>query len=184
MEDLLYVCKMLDAVKEDKNGSHRVEKELDLKSRCSSTCPVPCVGRSHCLSSLNFSCLTSNMWGVDWFTPKGSFSTNILCFYVHWGFTFLQHKRWGKEDPNLGLDRCRASHVGLMVKNLPANGEVRDSDSVPGLGRSPGGGHGNPLQYSCLENHIDKEAWQATVRRVAKNWTQLKRLSMHAQGMF
>ena len=72
----------------------------------------------------------------------------------------------------------------LVVKNLPANGEVRDSDSVPGLGRSPGGGHGNPLQYSCLENHIDKEAWQATVRRVAKNWPQLKQLSTHAQGMF
>ena len=46
-----------------------------------------------------------------------------------------------------------------MVKNLPANGgDIRDVDSVPGLGRSLGGGHGNPLQYSCLENPMDREA--------------------------
>ena len=51
-----------------------------------------------------------------------------------------------------------------------------DSGSVPELGRSPGGGQGNPLQYSCLENSMDREAWQATIHRVAKTWTQLKRL--------
>ena len=45
--------------------------------------------------------------------------------------------------------------------------------SVPGLGRSPGEGHGNPLQYSCLENPMDRGAWQATVHRVTKIWTQL-----------
>ena len=50
-----------------------------------------------------------------------------------------------------------------MVKNLPANpGDVRDVDSIPELGRSPGGGHGNPLQYSCLENPTDRGAWQAS----------------------
>ena len=48
--------------------------------------------------------------------------------------------------------------------------------SIPGLGRSPGGGHGNPLQYSCLENSMDRGAWQATVHRVAQSWTGLKRL--------
>ena len=48
----------------------------------------------------------------------------------------------------------------LLVKNLPANvGEVRDVGWIPGLGRSPGGGNGNPLQYSCLENAIDGGAW-------------------------
>ena len=47
-------------------------------------------------------------------------------------------------------------------------------DSVPGLGRSPGGGHGNPLQYSCLENPLDREAWWATVHSIAKSWTWLK----------
>ena len=57
-----------------------------------------------------------------------------------------------------------------MVKNLPANaGDIRDLGSIPGLGRSPGGGNGNPLQYSCLENPMDREAWQATVRRVRES---------------
>ena len=48
---------------------------------------------------------------------------------------------------------------------------VRDLGSIPGLGRSPGGGHGNPLQYSCLEKPMDREAWQATAHRVAKSQT-------------
>ena len=56
-----------------------------------------------------------------------------------------------------------------MVKNPPANaGDVKDSGSIPGLGRSPGGGHGNPLQYFRLENSMDRGAWQATVHGVAK----------------
>ena len=55
-----------------------------------------------------------------------------------------------------------------MVKNLPANaGDVRDLSSIPGLERSPGGGNGTPLQYSCLENPMDREAWQATVHGTA-----------------
>ena len=61
-----------------------------------------------------------------------------------------------------------------MVKNLPANArDTRDVGSIPGSERSPGGGHGNPLQYSCLENPMDRGAWKATVRRVAKGRTQL-----------
>ena len=65
----------------------------------------------------------------------------------------------------------------LVVKNLPANaGDRRDMGSVPGSGRLPGGGHGNPLQYSCLENPMDRGTWRATVHKVAKSWTQLKRL--------
>ena len=64
-----------------------------------------------------------------------------------------------------------ASQQALVVKNLPVNtGGLRDIGSVPGLGRSPGGGHGNPLQYSCLENH-GQGAWQATAHRVMKGWT-------------
>ena len=52
---------------------------------------------------------------------------------------------------------------GAVVKNLPANaGDAGDTGSISGLGRSPGGGHGNPLQYSCLENLMDRGAWQAT----------------------
>ena len=71
------------------------------------------------------------------------------------------------------------SQVALVVKNLPTKaGEVRDVGSVPGSGRSPGGGHGNPLQYSCLENPMDRGAWRATVtgsQRVRHNWS----MSMH-----
>ena len=54
---------------------------------------------------------------------------------------------------------------------------------IPALERFPGGGHGNPLQYSCLENAMDQGAWQATVHRVTKNWTWLKQLSTHAGDM-
>ena len=73
-----------------------------------------------------------------------------------------------------------ASQVALVVKNLPANaGDIRDTGSIPGLGRSPGDRHGNPLQYSCLENLIDRGAWQATVYWVTKSWTWLKQLNMH-----
>ena len=68
-----------------------------------------------------------------------------------------------------------------MVKNLAANaGDVREAGSIPEPGKSPGGGHGNPLQYSCLENSMDRGAWWATVPGVAKTRTRLKRLSMHA----
>ena len=59
--------------------------------------------------------------------------------------------------------------MALAVKNLPAKaGDFRDAGSVPGLGRSPGGEHGNPLQYFCLQNPMDREAWRAIVHRVRK----------------
>ena len=61
-----------------------------------------------------------------------------------------------------------------MVKNPPANvGDTRDAGLIPGSGRSPGVGNDNLLQYTCLENFMDKEAWQATVHRAAESWTQL-----------
>ena len=64
-----------------------------------------------------------------------------------------------------------------MVKNLPASaGDVRDAGSIPGLGRCPGGRNGNPLQYFCLENPMDRGALWATVHRVTKSRTRLKRL--------
>ena len=60
----------------------------------------------------------------------------------------------------------------LVVKNPPASaGEIKDVGLIPGSGRSPGGGHGNPLGYSCLENPMDRETWQVTVHGVAKRWT-------------
>ena len=67
-----------------------------------------------------------------------------------------------------------ASQVALVVKNLPAiAGDVKDTGSVRGLGRYPGG-DGSPLQYSSLENPVDRGAWQATVHRAAQSRTQLK----------
>ena len=74
-----------------------------------------------------------------------------------------------------------ASNVALVAKNPPANaGDVRDTGSIPGLGRSSGGGHGNPVQYSRLENPMDGGAWRATVHGVTKSQTRLKWLSPHA----
>ena len=70
------------------------------------------------------------------------------------------------ESVNLGFPG------GSALKNLPANaGDAGEVGSIPGSGRSPGGGHGNPLQYSCPENLMDRGAWQATVHRVAKSRT-------------
>ena len=69
----------------------------------------------------------------------------------------------------------------LVVRNLPASaGDISNLGSTTGSSRFPGGGHGNTLQYSCLENPTDRGAWQATVHRVAKIWTRLKQPSMHA----
>ena len=68
-----------------------------------------------------------------------------------------------------------------MVKNLPATaGDIRDMGFIPGWGRAPEGGHGYPLQYSCLENPMDRGARWATVLGVTKSRTRLKRLSTHA----
>ena len=71
-----------------------------------------------------------------------------------------------------------ACQVELMVENLPANsGDKRRDQFDPWSGKSPGGGHGNPLQYSCLENPMDRRAWQPMLHGVTKSQTQLKRLS-------
>ena len=62
-----------------------------------------------------------------------------------------------------------------MVKNLPANaGDIRDVGTMPVLGRSPGGRHDNPLQYSCLENPMDRGVWRTIVHGVVKSWAKLK----------
>ena len=74
----------------------------------------------------------------------------------------------------LGLSAVvRASQVALVVKNLPANaGDRSDTGLIPGSGRLPWGGNGNPLQYSCLGNPMDRVAWWAAVHRVAKSQTR------------
>ena len=67
---------------------------------------------------------------------------------------------------------------GSVVKNLPAN--AGDADSISGSGRSPGEGNGNPLQYSCQDNPVDRGAWWDTVYKVANSWTQL--MTEHTHG--
>ena len=67
--------------------------------------------------------------------------------------------------------KLRGFPGGSAVKNLPANAE--DADSIPGSGGSPGEGNSSPLQYSCLENPMDRGAWRATVHEVVKSQTQL-----------
>ena len=78
----------------------------------------------------------------------------------------------------LKLEKTSSFPGVSVVKNLPPKGgDAGGVGSIPGLGRSPGGGHGNPLQYSSLENFMDRGAWGATVHRVTKSQIQL---SMHA----
>ena len=75
------------------------------------------------------------------------------------------------------------SQVVLALKNPPASaGDIRDAGSIPGSGQSPGGGHGHPLQFSCLENPMDRGAWRAAVHGVTKSWTRLKQISMCAHN--
>ena len=85
---------------------------------------------------------------------------------------------WGRtqsDSTELTWQQQHASQVAIVVKNLSASaGDVRDTGSVSGLGRSPGGEHGNPFQYSCLKNPMGRGAWQATAHSFAKSWTQLK----------
>ena len=95
-------------------------------------------------------------------------------------FSFTLNENLGAE---LLSPTCKyvAFSGGAAVNNSPANaGDSRDADSIPGLGRFPGGRHGNPLQYSCLENPMDGRAWWATVRGVAKSRTRLSNFTfMH-----
>ena len=74
-----------------------------------------------------------------------------------------------------------ASQEVLVVKNLPPNaGDTRDTDLIPESGKSPGGGHGNPLQCYSLENPMDRRAWRATLRRVAES--DMTEATQHAGG--
>ena len=94
--------------------------------------------------------------------------------------TLVNISSWSQEF-TLSPSNNQASKMVLVVKNPPASGgDIRDTGLIPGWGKSPGGGNGHPLQYSCLENPMDRGAWQTTVHRMAKGHTRLKWLSMHA----
>ena len=99
----------------------------------------------------------------------------VYIFLTQFWYFALVHKRFSCRSPP--FMHLWASRVVLVVKSSPANaGDIRDVGLVPELGRSPGGGRGNLLQYSCLENPMDRGAWQAIVHGVTKNWTWLKML--------
>ena len=93
------------------------------------------------------------------------------------GVYFWDSNCWVMLGYGMQTFKFRASQVVLVVKNLSPNaGDMRDVSSIPGLGRSPGRGHGNPLHYSCLENAMDSRAWQPTVhgsQRVRHKWSDL-----------
>ena len=122
-------------------------------------------------------------WGIPWTEEPCKLQSMGLQRVGHdWTHTHIQvknHSLFVRNDINALYG---TSQVALVVKNLSANaGKIRDEDSIPGLGRSPGEGNDNPLQYSCLVNPMDKGTWQATVHGVAKSWTWLKWFNMHAR---
>ena len=126
-------------------------------------------------------------WRMKWlstpvFLPREFHGQRSLEGYSPWGgkvrqdwvtntFTFFHIK---KSVNKVKYSQSWASQVVTVVKNSPANaGDTRDVGSIPGLRRSPGIGNGNPLQYSCLENPMDREACHATVHGVSKSQIRL-----------
>ena len=96
----------------------------------------------------------------------------LLCTAYKGMILWLPMQRHTKNPPFARPWGAWASQVVLVVKNPSANArDIRDTGLIPGSERSPGGGHGNPFQYSCLENPMDRGWWWATVHRVAKSQT-------------
>ena len=130
------------------------------------------LNRLHYLNYLHLFLLTFLTWLLQ-------YSKFRLWFLLHFYWepltqTVFLPKARGVWERGIPLPYCpiRASQVLPVVKNPAANaGDVRDACSIPGLGRSLGIGNGNPLKYSCLENPMDKEAWQAKAYRITKSWT-------------
>ena len=112
-------------------------------------------------------------------------SKNGICMHVwamNYAISVILHISWMFLCLHFKLASW-SSQMELVVKNLPANaGDARDSGSIPESGRCPGGGHGSPLQYFCLENPMDRGTWQATVHGIAKSQIWLKWLSTQYKG--
>ena len=116
-------------------------------------------------------------WSMSWTEEPGG--------YGPWGCKELDTTERLTLSLSAETEPCApaagSSQVALVVENPPANaGGIGDLGLIPGPGRSPGGGHGNPLQYSCLENPRAREAWRATVRRVTKSRTRLSDFHFHS----
>ena len=108
-------------------------------------------------------------WVAIAFSETNSYSSNEKGNIPSWDAMLMNHNY---------ICTYSASQVALMVKNLPV-GDRCGFHPWGDVGRSPGGGYGNPLQDSCLENHMDRGTSRATVHRIAKSWIWLKQLSMH-----
>ena len=123
--------------------------------------------------SFLYICVSIPAMQIGWSVPFPRSHVNVtcnICFFL----PDLLHSVW-----QIFRFIRLASQVAPVVKNLPAEaGDTRNLSSIPGSGRPPGGGHGNPLQCSCLENPMDRQAWRATVHRVTKSRTQLRWLSI------
>ena len=105
-----------------------------------------------------------------------SFFSQHFLFLLH----NLQRLNYVPDSSKINKVHFRGFPDGTVVKNLPADaGDARDMGSIPGLESSPGVGNGNPLQYSCLENSMDRGAWQAIVHVVPKSLTQLSIAHTH-----
>ena len=110
-----------------------------------------------------------SLWTFSWFSHLKLYP---LPHFIPYSYLIL--------PLHLSLFGSQHMQVVLVVKNPPASaGDVRDVGSIPESGRSPGGGHGNPLQYCCLENPMVRGVWWARIHWIAKCWTQMKHFSMH-----
>ena len=117
---------------------------------------------------------TTTVWKHQVFSAQPSLWPNLTSIHT----TGNIHTYW--KNHIFDYRDLGASQVVLVVKNPPANaGDIKDAGLISGSGRSPGGGHGNLLQYSCPENPMDTGAWRARVHRVSQSLTWLKRLSTH-----
>ena len=118
-----------------------------------------------------------------WLTRVNKLYPNMLGYYWESDANNCPEKMSSLNQFYEGVCKISTYWVNIgpsLVSEVKASASnVGDLGSIPGLGRSPGEGNGNPLQYSCLENPMDKGAWQSAVRGVTKTWTRLKWLSMY-----
>ena len=148
-----------------------------LLSSCSATLPPACIGFLLFLKSNPSSSPSGTKFFVIVWSPISPHPNPINSTLVPG--TIRHHFLLPKMTFNVPYQWQGTSQVALGVKNPPANaGDTGDGVSIPGSGRCPGREHGNPLQYSCLENPMDKGAWWATVHGVTKESNTTERLSM------
>ena len=134
-----------------------------------------------CLATQSYSTLC---YPMDCSPPGSSVHGISQARILEWVVISSSKNRRNRQRSKWGIQVSEQDFPGgPVVKNPAANAE--DVGSLSELGRSPRGGHGNPLQYSSLENSIDREAWQAVVHWAAKSQTRLKRLStaQHVSGV-